>query len=134
MLYSHPIRKITTWSGLYTRCLRLFPVNKLDNRVDLSFRRVMQEDNKYWAHRLYAGQENLISDTSLSRRSSQVGEGGTPVSAPANIQERYPSLSLAERMADIAGTAVTSEVVANYSQAQNAGTLFGSTASTTVFF
>ncbi|KAJ3291268.1 AMP deaminase [Borealophlyctis nickersoniae] len=81
----------------------------------------LPEDTKYWAQKL-AAQDESIAGNSLSRRTSINEEDmySANTASPALSEiGRYPSLSLAERMAEVAGTAVTSEVVAKYPKGEN---------------
>ena len=64
----------------------------------------LNEDGRYWAHRInYTQQQSLDEAPSMSHASSLAG------------LERFPSMSLAERMAGVVGTAVTHEGVAKFS-------------------
>ncbi|TPX63802.1 AMP deaminase [Spizellomyces sp. 'palustris'] len=80
-------------------------------------RAMQEEDTKYWAHRLTKAETEPFEGNSLSRDSSHGSDIPHSQTALDELR-RFPSLSLAERMAEYAGAPVTSEVVAKYSKAE----------------
>eukprot|EP00842_Homolaphlyctis_polyrhiza_P006890 jgi/Hompol1/790/HPOL_002405-RA len=75
----------------------------------------MQEDGRYWAHR-----GNLQSVRSSISHPSLLPTSGAASSRSSLVgNSDFPSISIAERMAGVVGTAVTSEGVAKYSQKES---------------
>ncbi|KAI9203015.1 putative AMP deaminase Amd1 [Polychytrium aggregatum] len=90
-------------------------------------RAIQHEDNKYWAQRINATKPQPESDNDAGAEALRASVGAVNLSGRSSLSaansladiSKFANMSLAERLASVTGTAVTSESVANGPSSQN---------------